>query len=563
MLLWLPVGVITGDILIPLFIKDILDILSGFTELDKTILWPSLQKILTLLAFTWGITFMAWRIFEYAIAKFEAQSMRDLERTVYKKLQNHSLGFFANSFTGSLVSKSARFVRGFETVADKFTFDLCSNFIRLIGASIMLYIFVPIVTWILLGWTILFLGTIYLFSIWKLKYDIKNANADSRVTAELADGMTNMSTTKTFARSNFENQRFDNVTQKRFKCRLLCWNLDNIGRATQAFLMIGLEFAIIYISVKMWLADQITVGTIVLIQMYMGAILRNLWNTGRIIRDLYQSFADSEEMTLILNTHPEIKDVKNPEVVKISRGKVEFKEVSFKYAKGKDVFTKFNLKVKAGEKVGVVGESGAGKTTITKLILRFSDIQKGTICIDGQDISKITQEDLRSHIAFVPQEPILFHRSLMENIQYGDLEAPPEAIIGAAKLANAHDFILQCPEGYNTLVGERGIKLSGGERQRIAIARAMLKNAPVLILDEATSSLDSNSEKLIQEALANLMKHRTTIVIAHRLSTIQKMDKILVLEKGEIIEQGSHKELLRLGKKYTELWNHQAGGFIT
>ena len=226
------------------------------------------------------------------------------------------------------------------------------------------------------------------------------------------------------------------------------------------------------------------------------------------------------------------------------------------------MFTNLNLRIKPGEKVGLVGPSGGGKTTITKLLLRFMDIQAGSISIDNHNISQINQQVLRQHIAYVPQEPMLFHRSLKENISYGNLAASEREIIAVAKMAHAHDFIEKLEDKYDTLVGERGIKLSGGQRQRVAIARAMLKNAPILILDEATSALDSVSEILIQDALWKLMDNRTAIIIAHRLSTIQEMDRIVVLSDGAIQEQGTHKELLRMNGIYKDLWSHQSGGFM-
>jgi ATP-binding cassette subfamily B protein len=249
--------------------------------------------------------------------------------------------------------------------------------------------------------------------------------------------------------------------------------------------------------------------------------------------------------------------------MRIKKGNINFKDVDFKHT-GSDeaIFSSFNLDIKAGQKIGLVGHSGAGKTTFTRLLLRFSDLQSGEILIDGQNIAKITQESLHQSIAFVPQEPLLFHRSIRENIAYGKPGASTKAIISAAKRAHADEFVDQLANGYETLVGERGVKLSGGQRQRIAIARAMLKDAPILLLDEATSALDSESEVLIQDALWKLMEGRTAIVIAHRLSTIQKMDRIIVLEQGQIVEQGSHKELLALNGTYAKFWAHQSGGFM-
>jgi ATP-binding cassette subfamily B protein len=269
-------------------------------------------------------------------------------------------------------------------------------------------------------------------------------------------------------------------------------------------------------------------------------------------------------MTKILAISPEVKDPEQPSQSLIHRGQINFNQVTFSYADNNKstLFKELNLSIKPGEKVGLVGPSGGGKTTITKLILRFMDIQAGSINIDGYNIAELSQKDLRHHVAYVPQEPMLFHRSLKENISYGNLAATDKEIIAIAKMAHAHDFINKRIDGYDTLVGERVIKLSGGQRQRIAIARAMLKNAPILILDEATSALDSVSEILIQDALWKLMTNRTAIIIAHRLSTIQEMDRIIVLSNGTIQEQGTHKELLRLNGMYKELWSHQSGGFM-
>jgi ATP-binding cassette subfamily B protein len=271
-------------------------------------------------------------------------------------------------------------------------------------------------------------------------------------------------------------------------------------------------------------------------------------------------------MAEILQISPEVKDPDQPRELHAYSGEVRFRDVTFKYPennKAKPLFENLELNIRAGEKIGLVGPSGGGKTTITKLLLRFMDIQNGSIEIDGQNIAEVTQNDLRKAITYVPQEPLLFHRSIAENIAYGKLNATQEEIEDAAKKAHAHEFISQLPLGYETLVGERGVKLSGGQRQRIAIARAMIKDAPILVLDEATSALDSESEKLIQDALWKLMDGKTTLVIAHRLSTIQHMDRIVVLDKGKIVEQGSHTELLQNSKGlYAKLWAHQSGGFL-
>jgi ATP-binding cassette subfamily B protein len=265
----------------------------------------------------------------------------------------------------------------------------------------------------------------------------------------------------------------------------------------------------------------------------------------------------------IFDTKNKIKDLKNPEICSIEKGEIKLDKISFTYPKGEHVFEKFNLQIPAGQSIGIVGKSGSGKTTLTKLLLRFYDISDGEILIDNQDISKVKRNDLRLKMAYIPQETILFHRSIYENIAYGNLEASEEEVILASKAAYVDEFVQNLEQKYETEVGERGIKLSGGQRQRIGIARAMLrKNAPLLILDEATSSLDSMSEHYIQKSFKELSKDRTTIVIAHRLSTIQQLDRIIVMDKGKIVEDGSHDELIAKNGHYAELWNSQVNGFI-
>jgi ATP-binding cassette subfamily B protein len=307
------------------------------------------------------------------------------------------------------------------------------------------------------------------------------------------------------------------------------------------------------------------IGLVFLLIAYTGDITERLWElSSTTLRQYNRAIGDAQEAIFTLAAKDTITDPATPVLLKSVRGDVAFNGVQFAHAESVDdaLFEQFNLYIPAGTKIGLVGHSGSGKTTLTKLLLRFMDIDSGTIAIDEQDIRTTTQDDLRRHIAYVPQEPLLFHRSLAENIGYSKSEATIKEIEHAAKLAHAHEFIENLPQGYKTLVGERGVKLSGGQRQRVAIARAMLKDAPILVLDEATSALDSESEVLIQDALWKLMEGKTAIVIAHRLSTIQKMDRIIVLDNGKIVEQGSHKELLKQNGTYAKLWSHQSGGFI-
>jgi ATP-binding cassette subfamily B protein len=397
-----------------------------------------------------------------------------------------------------------------------------------------------------------------------MPYNVREAEAESKQTAALADSITNMNTIRAFAGEKYESKRFQGVTNHVYKTyrELLteAFKTDALSQAqTNSFQIISVLVGLVAVTTY-----GINVSLLYLVISYTGRIVDRLWEFGRLIRNFNRSMGDAHEMTEILGIEPDIKDPEQPQKPKMARGEVKFNNVKFAYPENQEqpLFKGLDIKIKPGEKVGLVGPSGGGKTTITQLLLRFMDIEDGAITIDGQNIADVKQSDLRSRIAYVSQEPILFHRTLAENIGYGDPSADQPVIEGVAKMANAHEFIAKLPKGYDTMVGERGVKLSGGQRQRVAIARAMLKNAPILVLDEATSALDSESEVLIQEALWRLMEGRTAIVIAHRLSTIQKMDRIIVLENGQVVEQGSHKELLAKNGTYARLWTHQSGGFI-
>jgi ABC-type multidrug transport system fused ATPase/permease subunit len=332
--------------------------------------------------------------------------------------------------------------------------------------------------------------------------------------------------------------------------------------SVQGILMIAIEFFLLWYSVQLWRQGILTVGDLVLIQTYLAVVFSKLWDIGRSFRNIFEGFADAREMVEILETPHEIQDRRGATELVVKRGAIAFEKVHFHFQKTRPVFTDFSLALRSREKVAVVGPSGAGKSTLMRLLFRFYDVTGGRITIDGQDIARVTLESLRRNVALVPQEPVLFHRSLMDNIRYGRRDATEKEVITAAKKAHCHEFISQLPQGYETFVGERGVKLSGGERQRVAIARAIVKNAPILVLDEATSSLDSESELLIQDALRELMRSKTAIAIAHRLSTIMQMDRIVVIEEGKMVASGTHTELLKSDGTYRKLWDIQAGGFL-
>ncbi len=504
-----------------------------------------------------------WRAATFFNSYFQTNVMRDLANMCFAYMHRHSFNFFNNNFVGSLVKRINRFYRSFEGIADRLTWDLLPITIDVVSITIVLSLRNPIFGIIIVAWVLLYLMINITFSRYKLKYDVERSKLDTKVTGFMADTITNHANIKLFSSYKRENTSFHGLSQSLQKLRRFTWDMSSAFEAVQGFLMISLEILLLYIAIKLWFGGELTIGDLVLLQSYLLIVFKKLWGFGRIIRDFYEHLADAEEMTTILDTPHEITDRKNAKQLSVAHGLIEFKDVSFYYHKTRPIFTHFNLTIKPGERVAFVGPSGAGKSTIIKMLLRIHDVARGHILIDGQKIKAVTQDSLHEAVSLVPQDPILFHRTLMDNIRYGKPDATDEEVLQAAKYAHCHEFIQKFPEGYNTHVGERGVKLSGGERQRVAIARAILRNAPILVLDEATSSLDSKSEVLIQDALEYLMKGKTVIVIAHRLSTIMSMDRILVIEDGAVAEEGSHKQLIRKKKGlYKKLWGLQAGGFI-
>ena len=542
-----------------LLYRDLIDAISGGISAQAST--RALQVIGFILVAN-IIRSVYWRFSNFVNNYFQTSVMRDLTNTCYQYLQKHSIGFFSSNFVGSLVTKVKRYERSFEQISDQICFDLGR---ALLETGIILAVILwqyPKFGIYLFVWCVLFLVFSYIYSIFKLPYDIKRAAADTRTTGQLADGITNNVNIKLFTNYERENDRFSEVTQEQSFLRKKSWDLGTLGDIVQGLSMVGLEFLVIYVAIGQWSQGLLTVGGLVLLQRYFIRVFEQLWNTGKNIRTIYEALADANEMTEMLLKPHEIQDAPGAKILKAKRGEIVFNDVSFGYYREAEVLNHFNLRVVSGERVALIGPSGGGKSTIAKLLFRLHDIESGGILIDGQNIAEVTQDSLRAALSFVPQDPILFHRSLMENIRYAKPEASDAAVIKAAKLAHAHEFIESFRQGYDTLVGERGIKLSGGERQRVAIARALLRNAPILVLDEATSSLDSESEMYIQIAMKKLMEHCTTIVIAHRLSTIMQMDRIVVIDGGKIVEEGKHKELLKMRKGiYQKLWEIQAGGF--
>lgn len=565
--LWLTlhaVGSIVG-IIIPLYYKKFFDIVSQAGGKDA--IAASLIQIISIVFILHIVSWLSFQSGFFLYHRILSKTLAWLKQNAFDYLLHHSHEFFVNSFTGSLVQRIGRFSRAFESIADIIGLEVLPMIIMIAGSIIVTWTLAPVISLVIALWVIFFFSFNFFYAKWVYKYNLASAAADSKTSAALSDSVSNHPSITTFTGHDYEQKYIKEVTENQSRLLRITWNMYQYSYAVQALLLFVVEFAVFYYAIKFWQHGLITVGTFVLAQVYIIGVGNRLWGLGRMIRVFYVALADSREMIEIMRKPHGIVDISAARNLQVKEAKVVFDNVAFIYGEdkgqSKEVIRDFNLTIKTGEKVALIGPSGAGKTTVTKLLLRLYDISAGNILIDGQNIREVTQESLRKNISLVPQDPILFHRSLMENIRYGKRTATDEEVIRAAKLAHCDEFIDVLPNKYETLVGERGVKLSGGERQRVAIARAILKNAPILILDEATSSLDSHSESLIQEALDTLMRGRTTIVIAHRLSTIRKMDRIIVMENGAIREEGTHSSLIKNDSSlYKKLWDLQAGGFV-
>lgn len=549
---------VVTDLLRPFLYRELFNRLSSpDPSTAQAVLW-----VIMLIVALGVVHSIFWRIIAFVNIRFQARIMSDLLNTAYRHLHHHSIAFFDSNFVGSIVTKVRRYSGAFETIADIICFDIGRTALRTSAIVVVLFIYRPIFGFYMLVWSIVYVGFSYGFSRWKLQYDLAKAEQDTKTTAHLADTVTNHQNIKLFASYSREVTAFEQITEKLYRLRKRAWDLAQYAEIFQGVAMILLELVVMYTAYRYWLLGQLTIGDFALLQGYLYDIFSHLWDLGRHIRAMYESIADANEMTEILLQPHAIVDIPGAQRLMVQAGGIEFKNINFHYHVDTPILTQFNLTIAPGERVALVGQSGGGKSTIVKALFRFMDIQGGSITVDGQNIARVTQDSLREQISLVPQEPILFHRSLLENIRYGKLNATEAEVIAAAKLAHCHEFIETFEHTYDTFVGERGVKLSGGERQRVAIARAILKNAPILVLDEATSSLDSESEYYIQDALKTLMKGKTTIVIAHRLSTIREMDRIVVIEGGKIVEQGKHEELVKAEQGiYQKLWGIQVGGF--
>ncbi|HRN97193.1 MAG TPA: ABC transporter ATP-binding protein [Candidatus Saccharibacteria bacterium] len=494
----------------------------------------------------------------------ESHVRRDLANHTIEKILIKDQDFFSNQKIGALTGKFIDFVNAHVGLQDIFVMGTLS-FVISVGSGIaIIFMHSPLLGFIILGLIIGLIIQIQISIKIRKPYRTARKKLVGEVNGAIADSIGNSMIVKTFAGESHEQSTISKLTEKYRKVYQKDFRMMSVEGSLRILVMSIVQIIAVAILAQLLFSGQLELGVAIFTIAYLQRIASQLFSLGDIINGYDRLFIQAAPMTEILMQSESIIDQTGAKDLSVKQGKILFSNVNYSYQDSPDILVLSNLtlNIADGEKVGLVGASGAGKTTITKLLLRFDDVSHGAIYIDGQDISHVTQTSLRKNISYVPQEPALFHRSLKENIAYGNLNANDKQVRAAAKKANALDFIDKLPDRLDTVVGERGVKLSGGQRQRIAIARAILKDAPILVLDEATSALDSESEKLIQDALVKLMKGRTSIVIAHRLSTIAKLDRIIVLDDGKIIEEGTHASLLKHGGKYSKLWQHQSGGFI-
>jgi ATP-binding cassette, subfamily B, bacterial len=543
--------------LTPLVVAALVGHLSGGGESDLAALLPYVLGFSGLMLAGEAL----WRAGLHFLNRTDARGIERLGIVGMDELLAKDAAFFHNNFAGSLTKRVLNFSGGFEDFADTLTFSIMANVIPLTFASVVLWRFHPLLVLVLVGLiTVTGLLVTPFIRRRQLLVDEREA-AKVRVSGHVADVLTNMETVRAFAAEEREATEFRGRVAEQYRLSLRSWDYGNLRVDTIVAPMSILTSAL-GLLVAVALRGGLGVEAIVVTFSYYTNATRIMFEFNQVYRRMESTLTEAAQFTELLLVPPTVLDPADPQPLRPVDAAVRFDRVRFAHGDGPPLFDGLDLKIPSGAKIGLVGRSGGGKTTLTRLLLRLMDVDGGRILVGGQDIARLRQADLRSLIAYVPQEPAMFHRSVRDNIAFARPGATEAEILRAARAAHVIEFAETLPDGFDTLVGERGVKLSGGQRQRVALARAILRDAPILLLDEATSALDSESELLVQEALWRLMGDRTALVVAHRLSTVVRMDRLVVLDHGRILEQGSHRELLQSKGPYARLWHHQSGGFL-
>lgn len=543
------------------YVRELINVIDTHGTESLELIWY--LTIIILLFYTSENVF--WRTSGLAGNRCTNKATKESYDGLFSYITQHNIDYFNNRLAGKILSKITNTSEAFHKVLPTIFWNLFRVGIQIIVALWLLSLESFWLTLYCGFWILVLIIINLLFARRQTRFSLEGSEAGSELRGVIVDVITNITNAKMNTGLQQEINRVETTSEIYKQKSIKSWLFSELNLSVNDVALTFFSGGGLVLSVYLWSIGQVSLGGVIMLIIITGALWDSLGFLGQQLNNFFQSLGEIKEGINYLLVTPKLKDPDTAEKSRINKGQIDFNNVGFNYEETneKHIFKGFQLKIPAGQKVGIVGESGAGKSTFVNLLLRFMDVTDGAISIDGQDIRNITQDDLRKNIAYVPQEPMLFHRSLRDNILYSNPSATEAELIGVARQAHAHGFISELSEGYDTLVGERGIKLSGGQKQRVAIARAMLKNSPILILDEATSALDSSSEQLIQDSFKELMKGRTTIVIAHRLSTLNQMDRIIVMDKGVIIEDGTHEELLALKGQYANLWNHQSGGFIS
>lgn len=546
----------------PYFLMKIVDTLSSF-EGEKSQIWAALSTPLLMGAALWIYVEASFRLSGILMAKLFPKFEAKVRMAMFDYVQKHSSSYFANNFAGSIANKISDMTHNMNLILQLVLGLFLPVFLALIIATTLFASINPLFALLLIGWITMHLTICYCFSKGCSRYSKQHGEMRSMLSGKLIDSLSNQLNVKLFANHRFEKQYLSNFQKKEQQAhQKSLFYMEKMKIALGIVCFFGAGIGINWLMLSHWQNDLITTAEVVFIFNMSWNITMMAWYAGLEFPKLFEAIGICKQALTVMQDSHEVVDHPLAKELQIAKGEIFFDKVTFRYPGRAPLFKEKSLKIPGGQRVGLVGFSGAGKTTFVHLLLRYFDIESGKILIDSQEIAQATQESLRGQIALIPQDTSLFHRSLLENIRYGKPEASLEEVVEAARKAHCHEFIELLPEKYETLVGERGVKLSGGQRQRIAIARAILKNAPILMLDEATSALDSVTEQKIQEGLSYLMEGRTTLVIAHRLSTLTNLDRILVFKDGRIVEDGHHDALISIRGHYAQLWQMQAGGFI-
>ena len=558
----LELGQAACQILIPKAVQRLIDSASAITAGGDTSVWTALaspMKFFVLL----NIGILIFSRSSGAILVMVGPALRRRVRnSLYRYLQGHSQRYFMGNFAGSLSNRIAEVSMGVNHSLWTVLFDFWPVTVALAVALAILAQVHSGLAMVLGLWAAAYVAISYVLAMRCREYAKAFAAARSAVSGKIVDAVTNVMNSKLFARSAHERGYLSRYLDHEVKAaRRTFWFMERM-RWFQFIATLSLQVGMIAYAVRLWMDQSISVGSFAMVASLLLLVINDLRNLSRRFLEFFEYVGNvTDGVGVIVRPH-EITDSPGARDLVVTRGEIRFEKVDFAYSGGIEVFRGLDLTIHPGERVGLVGFSGSGKSTFMNLILRLYDIQGGRILIDGQNVREMTQDSLRRAVSMISQDPMLFHRSLLDNVRYGSLDATDAEVQDAARSAHAHEFIEALPEGYNSLVGERGVRLSGGQRQRIAIARAVLKNAPIFFLDEATSSLDSVTERHIQDSIENLMRGRTAIVIAHRLSTIAHLDRIIVFHAGKVVEDGTHAELLSRNGHYARMWSMQAGGFL-